>query len=121
MLPNGSATKVTASVTISREVQHVSLTQPLRRCGNAPLGLFTARSSGNHERRQSRQKGLTMASEQYHAHEDAMHQFMIDLGKGQYPHLTEMGGSVLDAINIWRLGIQDEPIEVIRDTLAHRD
>ena len=62
-----------------------------------------------------------MASEQYHAHEDAMHQFMIDLGKGQYPHLTEMGGSVLDAINIWRLGIQDEPIEVIRDTLAHRD
>ena len=45
-LPNGSATKVTASVTISREVQHVSLTQPLRRCGNAPLGLFTARSSG---------------------------------------------------------------------------
>ena len=58
-----------------------------------------------------------ITSEQYHAHEDAMHQFMIDLGKGKYPNLKGSGMSILDALDIFRMGIQDEPIEVIRDRL----
>ena len=49
----------------------------------------------------------------------SLHQFMIRLSKGEYPHLgRKSGASVLDAINIHRLGIENQPIAMIRDRLS---